>query len=193
MGEGVYSMYYEYVVEEWIGMEPASIYSSEDLDKAALEHLRRLEGRIDEEMGVIVAVLDAKIVGDGIIPPVSGDPSIYYPVRYRVLAFKPVQLEIVRGVVTRADDFGLVVNLGPLDGKVHRNQIMDEGVELLPDRSGFVGLASKREIRVGDVVRARVVHVSRPSRTAQIIGIGLTMRQPYLGKEEWVAPEAKKG
>ncbi|MCE4604793.1 MAG: DNA-directed RNA polymerase [Aeropyrum sp.] len=183
-------MYYEYLVEEWIGLDPKEI--GEDLDEAALDKLRGLEGRIDEDLGIIVAVLEAKIVGDGVIPPLGGDPAVYYPVRYRVLAFKPVIQELVKGIVTRVDEFGLVVNLGPVDGKVHRSQIMDENVELMPDKSGFIGVASKREVRVGDIVRARVTHVTKPSRTAQVMGIGLTMRQPYLGKEEWLKPQAAK-
>ncbi len=186
-------MYFIYEVEEWVGVSPSKAYQVEDLDSIVLEQLREdLEGKVDDEMGIIVAVLEARVMGDGIILPLGGDPDIYFPVRYKLLAFRPVLLEVVRAVVSRVENFGLTLNLGPIEGKVHRSQVMDENVELTPDGSAFRGVSSKREIRAGDVVRARVINVSRPSRTAQILQIGLTMRQPYLGKEEWLKAEAAR-
>jgi DNA-directed RNA polymerase subunit E' len=49
-----------------------------------------------------------------------------------------------------------------------------------------VGKESKRELRVGDQVRARVVAVSINERNPRESKIGLTMRQPGLGKLDWL-------
>jgi DNA-directed RNA polymerase subunit E' len=49
---------------------------------------------------------------------------------------------------------------------------------------------SSKNLRVGDIVRARVVTVSMKDRVSTS-KIGLTMRQPYLGKLEWLEKEKK--
>lgn len=186
-------MYAVYEVEEWVGVPPDRVYRDDvDLDKEALEILRAsLEAKYIEGIGFIVAVLDARVVGDGVVLSLGTDPNIYYPVRYRVLSFEPVRGEIVKGTVVRVDRASLTVNLGPMDGRVPRDQIMDEQVEIMPGVAR--GANSGREIREGDVVRARVMHVSRPGRHSSFIMVTLTMRQPYLGKEEWVEAQAAQG
>ncbi len=177
-------MYAVVSVEEWIGLLPDETTDVRDL---ALRHLREsLEGKLDPELGIIVAVLDAKIMSDGLMIPVPGDPRVFYLVQYDVLAFKPVQLEVVRGRVVEAKEIGIFVNLGPIDGFVHKSQIMDEPVEFLPERRGFRGTRSGRIVEVGDVVRARITAIGKERRRGAGIRIGLTMRQPYLGKEEWI-------
>jgi len=51
------------------------------------------------------------------------------------------------------------------------------------------GKQSGKTLKVGDRVRARIVAVSfRDPKTPKI---GLTMRQPYLGKLEWIEAEVK--
>lgn len=177
-------MYVVYEVEEWIGIPPSVI--GEDLDAAVRNIIRdRMEGQIDDELGIIAAVIDAKVVGDGIVLSLPGDPDIYFPVRYRILAFKPVLLEVVKGIVREAREQGIFVGIGPIDGFVFRNQIMDEQVEFLFDKRGFRGVESNRIIAVGDRVRARITQISKAARRAATLRIGMTMRQPYLGKEEW--------
>lgn len=174
-------------VLEWIGLTPRT----EDLKAAALNELRyRLEGLYDDEIGLIIAVLDVDIVSDGYVPPLPGDPRIYYQVKYKVLTFIPIMFEIIRGVVRDARQPGIFVSLGPIDGFVHKSQIMDEPVEYLPDRRGFRGRESGRIVEINDIVRARIVQISKPKRAAGV-RVALTMRQPYLGKEEWIAKEAK--
>jgi len=179
-------LYVVVTIEEWIGLLPDD---NIDVEKAALSYLREtLEGTIDPELGVIVAVLNATILSDGLILPMPGDPKAYYLVRYDALVYRPVQLEVVRGSVVEAREIGLFVDLGPLDGFVHKSQIMDEPVEYLPDRRGFRGTRTGRIIEVGDIVRARVSAIGRDRRRGGI-RIGLTMRQPYLGKEDWITGE----
>ena len=182
-----WEVYVVYEVEEWIGVNPADA-ESEDLDAVVLRVLReQLEGQVDSELGVIVSVIDASVIGDGMIVPLPGDPNIYFPVRYRILSFEPVLLEVVRGIVREARDQGIFVGLGPIDGFVFRTQILDErSIEYLPDRRGFRGAETGRIVAVGDMVRARITQISRASKRGRMLRIGMTMRQPYLGKEEWL-------
>ncbi len=176
-------------VEEWVGLLPRE---DVDVSAAALEYLRsNLEGSLDPELGIIIAVLGAEVISDGVIIPMPGDPRVYYLVRYRVLAFKPVLLEVVRGTVVEAKDIGIFVDLGAIDGFVHKTQIMDEPVEYMPERRGFRGVRSGRIIEVGDIVRARITAIGKDTRPRSLgMRIGMTMRQPYLGKEEWIAEGA---
>jgi len=177
-------LYAVVTMEEWIGLLPRG---DEDIDELALRYLREnLEGRIDPEIGIIIAVLDAKVLSDGIVIPMPGDPRAYYLVRYNVLVFTPVQHEVVRGTVVEAKDIGLFVDLGPIDGFVHKSQIMDDEVEFLPERKAFRGRRTGRIVEVGDIVRARIIAIGRDRRRRAGLRIGLTMRQPYLGKEEWI-------
>ncbi len=188
-------VYFIYEVEEWVGVSPSVAFTSENLDKAVLDILRReLENKVDEEMGFIIAVIEASVVGDGLILPLSGDPDIYFPVRYKVLTFRPLEHEVAKGIVTRAERSGLYVRLGPrlVEGLVHRSQVMDENVVETPDGQGFQGVNTNRIVRVGDVVRVRITSIARTgTRPAYVLKIGLTMRQPYLGKEEWLKAAAK--
>ncbi len=176
-------MYAEYTIEEWVGVRPDLAYSG-DLNKAVLDSLREeLEGQVDETLGIIVGVMEAEVQGDGFVLP--NDPQIYFPVRYRVLTYEPLLQEVDMGIVREAREFGIFVSLGPTDGFVHRSQIMDEDVDFEQETRSFRGRESGRVVEVGDVVRVRVAQVSRASKRLAALRIGLTMRQPYLGKEEW--------
>lgn len=176
-------MYAEYTLYEWVGVRPELAFSGE-IKKAVLQSLREeLEGQVDERMGVIISVIDAEVEGDGVLLP--NDPQIYFPVRYRVLSFEPILQEVDKGVVSDVREFGAFVSLGPADGFIHRTQLMDEDVDFVQELRAFKGRDSGRTVGVNDAVRVRVTQVSRVSRRMAAVRIGLTMRQPYLGKEEW--------
>lgn len=176
-------MYAEYTLYEWVGVRPELAFSGE-IKKAVLQSLREeLEGQVDESMGIIISVIDAEVEGDGVLLP--NDPQIYFPVRYRVLSFEPILQEVDKGVVSDVREFGAFVSLGPADGFIHRTQLMDEDVDFVQELRAFKGRDSGRTVGVNDAVRVRVTQVSRVSRRMAAVRIGLTMRQPYLGKEEW--------
>jgi DNA-directed RNA polymerase subunit E' len=176
-------LYAEYTLYEWVGVRPELAFSGE-IKKAVLQSLREeLEGQVDESMGVIISVIDAEVEGDGVLLP--NDPQIYFPVRYRVLSFEPILQEVDKGVVSDVREFGAFVSLGPADGFIHRTQLMDEDVDFMQELRAFKGRDSGRTVGVNDAVRVRVTQVSRVSRRMAAVRIGLTMRQPYLGKEEW--------
>jgi DNA-directed RNA polymerase subunit E' len=50
----------------------------------------------------------------------------------------------------------------------------------------LIGKDTKRDLRIGDKVRTRIVAVSLNERAPRESKIGLTMRQPALGKLEWI-------
>ena len=176
-------MYAQYTLHEWVGVSP-DVAFTDNLKKAVIETLRsELEGQADPDLGIVIAVLDAEIEGDGIL--LSEDPNIYFPVKYTLISYEPMQLEISKGIVRDARDFGLFVSLGPVDGFVHRSQIMDEDVEYIQERRGFKGKETGRLVEAGDIVNVRITQISKASKKSGLYRIGLTMRQPYLGKEEW--------
>jgi DNA-directed RNA polymerase subunit E' len=63
---------------------------------------------------------------------------------------------------------------------------MDDHID--PDESNqrLIGKDTKRDIRVDYRVRTRVVSVSMNERNPRESKIGLTMRQPSLGRIEWL-------
>jgi DNA-directed RNA polymerase subunit E' len=183
-------MYLIYEFNEWVDVPANVLVENVDIDEVVKNVLRdRIEGQGDPELGIFIALIDARVVGDGVFLPY--DPDIYLPVRYRVLTFKPEPLEIVKGRVKDAKEHGIFVSLGPIDGFIYRDQIMDEKVEFDPGNLGFRGIDSKRMVKVGDIVRARITQIGKGG--PRVFRIGMTMRQPYLGKEEWIEEARKSG
>ncbi len=159
----------------------------EDVREAVEEAIRKeYEGHLSSKHGYFLKLLSVDEVSDGIILP--GDGAVFYDVVFRILAYKPEMQEIVEGKVTEITEFGCFVNIGPIAGLVHISQVMDDFVSY--SKSGVLqGKKTKRSLKVGDIVRARVVAISLKS--LQTAKIGLTMRQPGLGKLEWLKEEKK--
>ena len=53
----------------------------------------------------------------------------------------------------------------------------------------MIGKETKREMRVGDRLRSRIVTISLNEVSPRESKIGLTMRQPGLGKLEWIGED----
>lgn len=79
-----------------------------------------------------------------------------------------------------------------MDGLVHISQLMDDYVVYDERNKQFVGKEKKYLLKIGDAVRARIITVSPKSRVIRENRIGLTMRQPGLGKFEWIEKEKRK-
>ncbi len=147
----------------------------------------KYEGKIDRDIGAIVLVIEAKT--DGIGKVIPGDGAAYYDATFKALVYKPDLQEVIDGEVIEIVEFGAFVRLGPLDGLVHVSQIADDFLNYDQKGSRFVGKASSKTLQEGDKVRARIVTISL--KKAKENKIGLTMRQPGLGKFEWLeAPAA---
>jgi DNA-directed RNA polymerase subunit E' len=69
---------------------------------------------------------------------------------------------------------------------------MDDRIDVDLENQRFLGKDTKRELRIGDPVRARIVSLSINERSPRESKIGLTMRQPGLGKLDWIE-EDKQG
>ncbi|NJF26158.1 DNA-directed RNA polymerase [Thermococcus sp. Bubb.Bath] len=162
-----------------------------DPKEAARAVLRETyEGIYDRDDGVVLAVLDVEEVGDGTIVP--GDGATYHEAVFNVLAWKPEMHEVVEGEVIDVAPYGAFIRIGPVDGLVHISQLMDDYVVFDEKNKQFLGKETKRTLKLGDEVRARIIAISVKSRVIRENKIGLTMRQPGLGKRDWIEKEKRK-
>ncbi len=146
-----------------------------------------VEGALDKDLGIVLCITEIKEIGEGRIIP--GDGAVYYDTTFDVLIYRPELHEVTEGEVIEIVEFGAFIRLGPIDGLVHVSQLADDYMSY--SKEGV--LTSKdagRSIKLGDQVRARIVTISL--KQAKGSKIGLTMRQPGLGKIEWLEEEAKK-
>lgn len=174
-------MYQVVEIEDTVRIPPELF--NEPLE-AALKKLlcEKYEGKLDRDIGAVVSVLDVKSNGIGKIIP--GDGAAYYNASFNALVYKPELQEIIEGNVIEIVEFGAFVRLGPLDGLIHVSQIADDFLTYDEKNARFVGRDSKKTLAEGDKVRARIVTISL--KKAKENKIGLTMRQPGLGKFEWL-------
>lgn len=177
-------MYRTVIVEDKVRVDPGKFsLCLEDAVKASLQE--KWEGITERGLGVVLAVVSVKDVGEGKILP--GDGAIYYPVTFSLLAYKPELNEVVVGEVIDVTEFGVFLRIGPVDGMIHVSQIMDDFVSFDSKGMAFSGRESKRVIKNKDMVRARIISVSLEREYK----IGLTTRQAGLGVLSWIE-KAKK-
>jgi len=165
----------------------------EPIDIASITHLRKSsENVLDRDIGLMIAVIGIDTIGQGRLMP--GDGATYHTVEYRVLVFKPVRGELIEGNVVELMDFGAFVRMGPLDGLCHVSQICDDFITQDTKGSSLLGKETGRVLSEGDQVRARITSISFESgnRSGKL---GLTMRQPFLGKigpdSSWIEDDVK--
>ena len=145
---------------------------------------QQFEGKLVDGQNLAVTIRDVKPLGEGHI--IHGDGGVYQEVEYQALLFRPEIQEVVEGSVVEIRKFGAFVRFGPLDGLLHVSQIMDDRVNIDEHNQRLVGVESKKDLKVGYKVRARVVSLSLSEISPRDSRIGLTMRQPALGRLEWI-------
>ena len=152
----------------------------------------QFEGRLQEDHSISVLVLRDSMepVGDGKI--VHGDGAVYQTVKFKQLVFVPRDNEVIEGVVEEVTAFGAFVRFGPLDGLLHISQIMDDRVDVDVANNKLVGKETGRTLSKGDRVRARVVSIELNEKNVEDSRIGLTMKQPGLGRLEWIDEDERK-
>ena len=181
-------MYKILTVEDTIRVPPKRF--GEDLKKAiTAEFENNTAGRIDKNMGIILAVTSVDQTSEGKI--IMGDGAIYYNVTFDILIYQPVINEVVEGSVTEITEFGAFVNFGPMDGLVHVSQVTEDFMSYDPKSAVLSGKETKKSLKVGDDVRARIITVSLKNKFSDS-KVGLTMRQPYLGKLQWLEDDRKE-
>ncbi len=175
-------MYYKYTVTDSISVPPK--YIGEDVAGATTKILRmKYERTLDKDMGIMLVVFNVRDISDGYILPT--DPNIHHDVTFDVLTFGLEVDEVVVGEVSELADFGLFVRLGPIDGLVHLSQITSDFITYDRKMGVFSSKNSKRSVKKGDTVYAKVSTISMRN-TIQDIRIALTMRAEGFGRPEWI-------
>ncbi|MCW3980625.1 MAG: DNA-directed RNA polymerase [Candidatus Bathyarchaeota archaeon] len=160
------------------------------LKDAGHEQLRmKYEGMVDDELGYVVAVANIKVNPTGKIIP--GDGATYHKVSFSLLAFQPKIQEIIEGEVVEIADFGTFIRVGPVDALLHVSQLMDDFISYDEKQGVLMGKESRRKLSTGDHVRVRITAVSL-ARGGGSGKIGVTARQPFLGKLEWISEDVRK-
>jgi len=150
----------------------------------------KYEGMIDEELGYVIAVTDIKVNTIGKIIP--GDGATYHKVKFSLLTFLPKVQEIVEGEVIEIADFGAFVRVGPIDALLHVSQLMDDFISYDERQGVLMGKETRRKLATGDHVRVRITAVSLGHGGVSSGKIGVTARQPFLGKIEWIKKRLEK-
>lgn len=143
-------------------------------------------GQYHKEMGRVVAIVEVFEVDEGVIIP--GDGAAHYKTRFEVLAWEPKIHELVCGVVSEVTTFGAFIDMGVMRGMIHISQTMEDFVSFSKSNV-LAGKASKRTLKEGDLCLARIVALSHKGDEPKI---GLTMRQPGLGKLDWIKEDRTK-
>jgi len=175
-------MFYEVLVTDHVRVEPNKF--GLDTGEAVRAQLEESYSSFqDRDIGTVVAVLDVIDVKEGIIIP--GDGAAYYESTFKLIVFKPELQEVVYGIIDEITNFGAFISLGVTKGMIHISQTMDDFVSY-SDSGVLTGKDGKKVVASGDKCIARIVAVSYKGEEPKV---GLTMRQPGLGKLEWVKSE----
>lgn len=161
---------------------PPFLFDQEKTVSARIILSEDYEGIITRNYGFIIAIVDVLEVGKGIIIP--GNANTFHEVVFTILSFRPTVSEVVEGTVVEIVDFGSFIRLGPLDGLVHVSQICDDYISFEQVGNRFIGKETGKILEVNDQIRAKIIAVSLG--TGRSGKLGLTMRQKFLGKEEWI-------
>ncbi|MEN6573832.1 DNA-directed RNA polymerase [Methanobacterium aggregans] len=163
----------------------------EPVEEVAVEILNEsYVGNIDKKLGLMVTVKEIEEIGIGRV--IMGDGAAYYDVVFTALSFKPELHEVVEGEVIEIMEFGAFIRIGPMDGLVHVSQVTDDYINYDGKRGALIGKESKKSLEEGNKVRARIVALSIKGKSSKETKIGLTMRQPGLGRVEWIQEEKDK-
>ncbi len=178
-------MFYLTEVEDYVRVEPKlfGLPTSEAVDKQLRE---TYEEYYDQELGNVISVIEVLEVGEGVIIP--GDGAAYYKSRFKLLTWRPELQETVYGVIEEITNFGAFINLGATKGMIHITQAMDDYVTFSKTNT-LAGKNSKKTLKKDDLCLARIVAISHKGGDLRM---GLTMRQPGLGRLEWIKEDKAK-
>lgn len=180
-------MYYQVKVKDHVRVPPSSF--GLPLEKAVIDELKKkFSGYVSKDFGLVIDVSSLDEIGEGII--IQGDGAAYYHATFQVLTFEPEMQEVCLGKIKDIADFGAFINLGPIEGMIHISQTMNDFVSFNKDKT-LQGRETKRTLKVGDRCVARIIAVSYKDIANP--KLGLTMRQPGLGKEDWIEEDFKRG
>jgi DNA-directed RNA polymerase subunit E' len=178
-------MFYLIEVEDYIRVEP-KLFGLTTKEAVEQQLKETYKGYVNRDIGHAVAVVEVINVGEGIIIP--GDGAAYYNSLFKLLVWRPELHELVFGNVSEITNFGAFMNLGIVQGMIHISQTMEDYVSFTKTGT-LTGKSGKKSLHKGDNCLGRIVAVSYKAGEPKI---GLTMRQPGLGKLEWIKADKKK-
>ncbi|OUJ18640.1 DNA-directed RNA polymerase subunit E'/Rpb7 [Methanonatronarchaeum thermophilum] len=182
-------MYRELEAIDTVRVPPTRL--DEPRDKVIKEMLEnKIEGKIDRKLGMFVAVTEITEAGGGKLIP--NDAGVYYNVTFKCITYRPEMQEIIEGEVVEIVDFGAFIGIGPMDALLHVSQITSDYVSYDEKNARLVGKESDFSLDEGDYVTARIIAVSLNEQDPKESKIGLTMRQPVLGKIDKDEEKAEK-
>lgn len=172
-------MFYITEVEDYVRVDP-KLFGLSTADAVEKQLKETYSNYYNKELGKVIEVIEILGVGEGIIIP--GDGAAYYNSKFKLLVWKPELHELVYGIITEITNFGAFIDMGLMRGMIHISQTMDDYVSFSKTNT-LVGKTGKRSVKKGDLCLARIVAISHKGDEPKI---GLTMRQPGLGKLEWI-------
>lgn len=178
-------MFYLSEVEDYVRVDP-KLFGLPTLEAVEQQLRESYADYYNKDLGKVVVVIDVVEVGEGVIIP--GDGAAYYNTKFKLLVWKPEMHEILPGVISEITNFGAFVDLGVMRGMIHISQTMEDYVSFSKTNT-LSGKSSKRVLKQGDLCLARIVAISHKGDQPKI---GLTMRQPGLGKIEWIKEDQAK-
>jgi len=178
-------MFYLADVNDYVRVEP-KLFGLPTLEAVEKQLRETYAGYYDRELGKVISVVEVLKVGDGVIIP--GDGAAYYNSSFKLLIWKPELQEVVYGVVAEITSFGAFIDLGAMKGMIHISQTMEDFVSFSKANS-LTGKKTKKSLKKGDLCVARIVAISHKGGNLKM---SLTMRQPGLGKIDWIKDEKRK-
>ncbi len=178
-------MFYLLEVEDHVRVEPKhfGLLTREAVSKQLDESY---VGMVNKELGYVIKIVGVEKIEDGVIIP--GDGASYYKSIFKLIVWRPELHELVYGTISEITNFGAFIQIGSAQGMIHISQTMDDYVSL--NKTGTLsGKSSRRSLAKGDNCIAKIVAISYKGEQPKI---GLTMRQPGLGKIEWISDDKKK-
>jgi len=178
-------MFYLTEVEDYIRVDPKlfGLPTAEAIEQQLEE---TYTDYYDKELGRVVTVVEIINIGEGVIIP--GDGAAYYKSKFTLIVWKPELQELIYGKIDEITNFGAFIDMGVMKGMIHISQTMDDYVSF-SDTGTLAGKSSTRSLKSGDLCVARIVAISHKGDEPKI---GLTMRQPGLGKIEWLKEDKIK-
>lgn len=178
-------MFYLTEVEDYVRVDP-KLFGLPTAEAVKEQLSETYSNFYDKDLGQSVALVEVVEIGEGVIIP--GDGAAYYKSTFKLLIWKPELQEFVFGKIAEITNFGAFIDMGAMRGMIHISQTMDDYVSF-SDTGALSGKSSGRSLKAGDLCLARVVAISHKGDEPKI---GLTMRQPGLGKIDWIIEDKSK-
>lgn len=178
-------MFYITEVEDYVRVDP-TLFGRDTAEAVSEQLTETYSDFYSKEIGKVISVVEVVHIGEGVIIP--GDGAAYHKSTFKLLTWRSEMQELVYGKIAEITSFGAFIDMGAMRGMIHISQTMDDYVSF-SDAGSLSGKASSRNLKAGDLCVARIVAISHKGDDPKI---GLTMRQPGLGKLDWIKEDKIK-